>query len=150
MRTPQHVARYLLFLFLSAYLTIASGCVNLNDVAKLTQLANAAQQTLPSVVTDIAGSCSRQNVLLRDTPSDERPHDLRPLDCQPYQHLTNHILNDQSVLITYFRAPGRLSSNAPLSYDQKINANMGEIAGMAYLNSDAKGQTMPHRNWRNC
>ena len=133
------IARGLLLLLLSACLTIASGCVNLNDVAQLTELANTAQQTLPPVVADIAASCHRQNTLLRDTPPDERPPDLRPLDCQSYRQLTNHILEDQNVLIAYFDALGKLSSNAPLSYGQTISTNVSAITGMGNLSSDAKG-----------
>lgn len=127
-----------LCLLLCVCLAVAWGCVNLNDVAQLTQLANAAKQTLPPVVADIAASCERQNILFRDTPADERPPGLHPLDCSAYEKLAGHITKDQSVLIAYFDALGKLAANKPLSYAQTIDTNVNAISGMTSLSSDAK------------
>jgi hypothetical protein len=112
---------------------VLAGCVNLDDVAKLTQLADNAQQTLPVVVADIPASCQRQNHFLEEIPSEERPPDLSPQDCKAYQDVADHLLKDQSVLIAYFDALGKLASNKPLSYGQSIDANIATIGKLPNL-----------------
>jgi hypothetical protein len=120
---------------LFACFLVAGGCVNLNDVAQLTKLADSAQQTLPAVVADIPASCQRQNLLLKDIPTDERPPNLLPLDCKPYQDVADHLMKDQDVLIAYFDALGKLASNTPLSYSQTIDTNVSTIEKMPNLSN---------------
>jgi hypothetical protein len=116
-----------------------SGCVNLDDVTQLSKLADSAQQTLPAVVSDIPASCARRNVLLADIPipSAERPASLTAQDCKPYQDVADHLTKDQSVLITYFDALGKLASNTPSSYDQTIDTSVTTIGKLPSLSSEA-------------
>jgi hypothetical protein len=114
-----------------------SGCVNLNDVTQLSTLADSAQQSLPAVVAGIAASCARQNVMLEDIPSAERPASLTAQDCAPYQDVAGHLAKDQGVLIAYFDALGELASNAPPSYDQTIDTNVTAIGGLPNLSKEA-------------
>src|SRR5215470_17277511 len=90
---------------LTAVLLLA-GCVNLDDIAKLTKLADSAQQALPPIVADIPDSCRRSNSLLRNIPASERPANLVEQDCAPFQDVADHVLKDQNVLIAYFDALG--------------------------------------------
>lgn len=115
---------------------IASGCMNLDDVAQLTKLADNAQQSLPAVVADIPASCERQNLLLNDIPSDERPASLVPQDCKAYVDVADHVTKDQTILIAYFDALGKLASNTPLSYGKTIDANVATIGKLPGLSKD--------------
>jgi hypothetical protein len=129
-------SRALLRVFVPACFLLFAGCVNLDDVAELTKLADDAQQTLPAVVADIPASCQRQNHILDETPSSEKPP-LTPQDCKPYQDVADHVTKDQSVLIAYFDALGKLASNTPLSYSQTIDTNIATIGSMPNLSAHA-------------
>jgi len=122
-------------LFLSCVIFL-TGCVNLDDVAQLTKLADSAQQTLPEVIADLPKSCQRQNALLNDIPTAERPSSFQPQECKPYQDVADHLTKDQHVLIAYFDALGKLASNAPLSYDQHIDANVATIEKLPNLSKN--------------
>jgi hypothetical protein len=101
-----------------------SGCVNLDDAAGLSKLADEARVALPKVSKDVSGTCARQNVLFADMPAAERPKMEQAQDCKPYQELADHLAKDQEALITYFDALGKLSSNHPLGYDAVIDKNV--------------------------
>jgi hypothetical protein len=105
-------------------LLCVGGCVNLDDVAGLTKLADSARETLPAVVADIPASCQRHNSLLHTKHRAERPASLQVQDCKPYQDVAFHLSKDQNVLIAYFDSLGKLASNAPLSYDKSIDTNV--------------------------
>jgi hypothetical protein len=109
------------------------GCVNLDDVAGLTKLADSAQRTLPAVVADIPSSCLRQNTLLNEIPTEERPASLKAQDCKPYQDVAEHLSKDQNVLIAYFDSLGKLSANAPLSYDKNIDTDVSTVEKLPNL-----------------
>ena len=118
---------------LPACLLVMGGCLNLDDVAGLTKLADSAQQTLPAVVADLPASCQRQNSLLNGIPMEERPPSLKVQDCKPYQDVADHLGKDQTVLIAYFDSLGKLASNTPLSYGQDIDTNVTTIGGLPNL-----------------
>lgn len=118
-------------------LLVTSGCINLDDVAGLTKLADIAQQTLPVVVADIQSSCLRQNSLLNEIPNAERPASLQVQDCKPYQDVADHLSKDQNVLIAYFESLGKLASNAPLSYDKSIDTNVTTVEKIPNLSRRA-------------
>lgn len=121
-RVFQNHRRLLIRALLLLCLLASGGCVNLDDVAGLTKLADSAQRTLPPVVADIPASCQRQNSLLNEIPNEERPASLQVQDCKPYQDVADHLSKDQNILITYFDSLGKLAANAPLSYDKNIDA----------------------------
>lgn len=120
----------------SACLLATCGCVNFDDVAGLTKLADSARQTLPTVVADIPASCERQNSLSNEIPMQERPRDLQAQDCKPYRDVADHLSKDQNVLIAYFDSLGKLASNKPLAYDQKIDTNVTTIEKLPNLSQD--------------
>jgi hypothetical protein len=64
--------KFVLRVLLPASFLAVAGCIDLDNVAQLTKLADSAQQTLPAVVADIPASCQRQNLLLNDIPSTDR------------------------------------------------------------------------------
>jgi hypothetical protein len=101
-----------------------SGCVNLDDAAGLSKLADEARVALPRVSDDVSGTCARQNVLFENTPAAERPKTAQAQDCKPYQELGDHLAKDQEALIDYFDALGKLSSNQPLGYGAVIDQNV--------------------------
>jgi hypothetical protein len=101
-----------------------NGCVNLDDAAGLSKLADEARAVLPKVSSDVSGTCARQNILFENTPAAERPKTEQAQDCKPYQELADHLAKDQNALIAYFDALGKLSSNQPLGYDAVINKNV--------------------------
>jgi hypothetical protein len=101
-----------------------NGCVNLDDAAGLSKLSDEARVALPRVSNDVAGTCARQNILIENTPAAERPKTEQTQDCKPYQELADHLAKDQNVLIAYFDALGKLSSNKPLGYDAAIDQNV--------------------------
>lgn len=107
-------------LFLLAF----NGCVNLDDAAGLSKLSGEARIALPKVSNDVAGTCLRQNTFLENTPANERPRDIQPQDCKPYQDIAHHLAQDESILAGYFDALGKLASNKPLTYDATIAANV--------------------------
>jgi hypothetical protein len=125
--------RLLLRTLLLLCLLCATGCVNLDDVAGLTKLADSARQTLPAVVADIPATCQRQNSLLNGIPKDERPASLQVQDCKPYQDVADHLSTDENVLIAYFDSLGKLASNAPLSYDKNIDTNVTTVGKLPNL-----------------
>ncbi|HTD95614.1 MAG TPA: hypothetical protein VK627_01745 [Edaphobacter sp.] len=107
-----------------AALTFAlNGCVNLDDAAGLSKLSEHARLALPRVSNDVAATCARQNTLLANTPAGERPPSIQPQDCKPYQELARHLALDQHILVGYFDALGKLSSNKPMSYAEDIHDN---------------------------
>jgi hypothetical protein len=112
------------------------GCVSLDDVTQLSKLADSAEQTFPAVVSDIPASCARQNVLVNDYPAEERPIIMVAQDCKPYQDVADHLTKDQSVLIAYFDALGKLASNTPPAYDQAIDTNVAAIAKIPTLSKN--------------
>lgn len=105
----------------------AAACLNLDDVASLTVLADRARQTLPPVVKDWPVSCERFNSLVRDIPGNERPPTMQPRDCAPYATLADHVLEDQRVLIAYFDALGKLASNDLFTFHTAIDTNVTAI-----------------------
>jgi hypothetical protein len=126
-----------------AFITLAccfgvTGCINLDDVTQLSKLADSAQRSLPAVVADIPASCARQNALLNDIPSSERPPELTAQDCSAYQNVADHVTKDQNVLIAYFDALAKLASNTPPAYDQTIDTNVSTIGKLPTLGKDAK------------
>ena len=125
--------RTLVGVLLLACLLVMGGCVNLDDVAGLTKLADSAQQRLPIVVADIPMSCQRQNSLLNGIPAGERPANLEVQDCKPYQDVADHLSKDQNVLIAYFDSLGKLASNSPLSYDKNIDTNVATVGKLPDL-----------------
>ena len=134
---PSRVSRRLILRpLVSVCFLVLAGCVNLDDIAHLTKLADSAQQILPAVVADIPASCQRQNLLLNDIPSTERPPDLLPQDCKPFQEVAEHLTKDQNVLIAYFDALGKLASNTPLSCGQTVDSNVTTIEKLPNLTKD--------------
>jgi hypothetical protein len=114
----------------------ASGCLNLDDVAGLQKMADAAEQSLRPVVSDFPESCKRQNSLVNDIPSAERPATLKPDDCKPYQDVAEQVSRDQGALIAYFDALGKLASNTPFTYDKKIDTNVAAIGKLPNLSKN--------------
>jgi hypothetical protein len=101
-----------------------NGCIDLDDAAGLSKLSDQAQVALPKVSNDVAATCARQNGLFENTPAAERPKAEQAQDCKPYQELAGHLAKDQNVLIAYFDALGKLSSNKPMGYDATIDQNV--------------------------
>jgi hypothetical protein len=121
----------------AALLLALDGCVNLDDAAGLSKLSDEARISLPRVSNDVAGTCARQNTLLDNTPSQERPATLKALDCKPYQELSDQLAKDQNILLDYFDALGKLSSNKPLGYDAAIDANVTAMSTDTSLSASA-------------
>ena len=119
------------------FLATLNGCVNLDDAAGLSKLANEARIALPHVSNDFAGTCARQNVLIENTPAAERPPGERAQDCKPYQEVSNHLAVDENVLADYFEALSRLASNEPLSYDAAIEQNVAAANGNSAFSANA-------------
>ncbi len=120
-----------------ALLLALNGCVNLDDAAGLSKLSDEARSSLPKVSNDVAGTCARQNTLFDNTPSQERPATLKALDCKPYQELSDQLAKDQNILLDYFDALGKLSSNKPLGYDAAIDANVTAMSTDTSLSASA-------------
>jgi hypothetical protein len=120
-----------------ALLLALNGCVNLDDAAGLSKLSDEARSSLPKVSNDVAGTCARQNTLFDNTPSQERPATLKALDCKPYQELSDQLAKDQNILLDYFDALGKLSSNKPLGYDASIDANVTAMSTDTSLSASA-------------
>lgn len=114
-----------------------NGCVNQNDAAGLSKLSDQARIALPRVSNDIAVTCARQDNLFDNTPAAERPSNLKSLDCTPYRDLATQLAKDQDVLLDYFDALGKLSSNQPLRYDTTIGANVTAISTNSTLSPSA-------------
>jgi len=129
-------AKWLPALLLACFLLMA-GCVNLDDVAQFTKLAENARQTLPAVVADIPASCERHNKLFEEIPDAERPPNSAAQDCKAYRDLADHLNKDQNVLIEYFDSLGKLASNLPLSYEANIDTNVQTISQMPGLSQGA-------------
>jgi hypothetical protein len=111
-------------LTVAALCAAMNGCVNLEDAAGLSKLADEARVALPKVSSDVSGTCARQNILFENTPAAERPKTEQSQDCTPYQELADHLAKDQNALIAYFDALGKLSSNQPLGYGAVIDQNV--------------------------
>jgi hypothetical protein len=114
-----------------------SGCVSPDDAAGLSRLSDEARISLPRVSNDIAGTCTRQNTLLENTPASERPATLKALDCNPYQQLAAQIAKDQNILLDYFDALGKLASNKPMGYDTSVDANVTSMSTNSTLSTSA-------------
>jgi hypothetical protein len=125
-------------IFAAAMFCIAlNGCVNLDDAAGLSKLSDEARVTLPKVSSDVAATCARQNTFLENTPAAERAKTERAQDCKPYRELANRLVKDQNVLITYFDALGKLSSNKPMGYDAAISKNVTSTGANTALSTNA-------------
>jgi hypothetical protein len=118
------------------FFALLNGCVNLDDAAGLSRLADEARVSLPRVSNDIAGTCLRQNTLFENTPASERPPHAQPQDCRPYQDISRHLAQDENVLAAYFDALGKLASNKPLRYDAAIDANVTAASGNSALSAN--------------
>jgi hypothetical protein len=113
-----------------------SGCVNLDDAAGLSKLADEARIALPRVSNDVAGTCVRQNTLFENTPAAERPPTEQAQDCKPYQQIARHLAQDENVLADYFEALGKLASNRPMNYDATIGENESAISANSALSAN--------------
>jgi hypothetical protein len=113
-----------------------SGCVNLDDAAGLSKLADQARIALPRVSNDVAGTCARQNTLFENTPPAERPPTEQAQDCKPYQQIARHLAQDENVLADYFEALGKLASNQPMSYDATISESESAISANSALSAN--------------
>ena len=114
-----------------------NGCVDLDDAVGLSKLSDEARDALPRVSDDIAGTCARQNTLFDNTPAKERPKDSKALDCKPYQALSSQMAKDQKILLDYFDALGKLSSNKPLGYEAAISSNVTDTSANTGLSASA-------------
>ena len=123
-------------LALAAILLTLNGCVNLDDAAGFSKLADESRVALPKVSNDVAGTCVRQNTLLDNTPAPERDASQQPQNCAPYQNVADHLAKDESVLADYFDALGKLASNKPLSYDANIDTNVATVGGNTGLSAN--------------
>jgi hypothetical protein len=121
----------------AALLFTLVGCVNMDDAAGLSKLSEDARSALPKVSNDIAGTCDRQNTFFNNTPEKERPKDSKALDCKPYQELARQVAKDQNILLDYFDALGKLSSNKPLGYDASIDANVTDTSAISNVSAHA-------------
>jgi hypothetical protein len=121
----------------AAMLTVA--CLNLDDVAALTKTADLAQQTLPLVVKDWPDSCARVNALVQNIPAAERPPTMVPQDCAPYRAVARHLVKDEAILIAYFDALGKLSSNTLFTFDKKIDSDVKAIDKLPGLSDKIAG-----------
>ncbi len=115
---PRHLP--LRIVAVTIFFASLSGCVNLDDAAGLSKLADEARIALPRVSNDVAGTCARQNTLFENTPPAERPPTEQAQDCKPYQQIARHLAQDENVLADYFEALGKLASNQPMNYDATI------------------------------
>jgi hypothetical protein len=113
-----------------------SGCVNLDDAAGLSKLADQARIALPRVSNDVAGTCARQNTLFENTPPAERPPTEQAQDCKPYQEIARHLAQDENVLADYFEALGKLASNQPMNYDATISESVSATRANSALSDD--------------
>ena len=104
-----------------------AACLNLDDVASLQKTADSAKDALPLVVRDWPDSCARINVLVQDIPAAERPPTTTLPDCEPYKAVARHLVNDEAILIAYFDALGKLSSNSLFTFDKKIDSDVKAI-----------------------
>jgi hypothetical protein len=103
---------------------VLNGCVSADDAAELSKLSDEARVALPKVSDDVGAVCVRENTLIENTPQAERPAPGKIFDCTPYKDVAEHLAKDQSVLIAYFDALGKLSANKPLGYDAVIDKNV--------------------------
>jgi hypothetical protein len=120
----------------AALLFTLNGCVNLDDAAGLSKLADNARRALPKVSNDIGGTCARQDTLFENTPSNERPSSSKPLDCKPYHELARDVANDQNILLDYFDALGKLASDQTV-YGKAIATNTRTISTSSNLSANA-------------
>jgi|GEM_PF-5663763 len=120
----------------TALLLTVCGCVNLDDVAGLSKLADSMRSTLPPVTADIPATCERQNTLIDNIPDAEKG-DIRKDDCAALTALAAHITADQGVLIDYLDALAQLASNKPLSYSKTIDTNVATISRYTGLSTQA-------------
>jgi hypothetical protein len=130
MHLPKHH-----ILALAALLTL-TGCVDLDEGADLSKLSHEARVSLPRVSNDVANTCLRQNTLLDNTPTAERPPNAQPQDCTAYQGVATHLSKDENVLADYFEALGKLASNKPLTYEAAIDANVTATSASTTLSAD--------------
>jgi hypothetical protein len=119
------------------FLACLSGCVNLDDAAGLSKLADEARIALPRVSNDVAGTCARQNTLFENTPPAERPPTEQTQDCKPYQQIAHHLAQDENVLADYFEALGKLASNQPMNYDATITENIFATGANSTMSANA-------------
>jgi hypothetical protein len=125
------------FLITSTLLFSLAGCVNQDDAAGLSKLSDEARAALPRVSNDVEGTCLRQNTLLDNTPANELPASVKPLDCAPYHELAAQLGRDQKILLDYFNALGKLASNKPMGYGAAVDANVTEIGANSSLSASA-------------
>jgi hypothetical protein len=131
---PRHLP--LRILAVTIFFTSLSGCVNLDDAAGLSKLADEARIALPRVSNDVAGTCVRQNNLFENTPPAERPLTEKAQDCKPYQEIAHHLAQDENVLADYFEALGKLASNQPMNYDATIIENVSATGANSAMSAN--------------
>jgi hypothetical protein len=62
---------------------------------------------------------------------------VKALDCKPYQELASQLAKDQNILLDYFDALGKLSSNKPLGYDAAIDTNVTSMSTKTSFSASA-------------
>ena len=106
------------------------GCTNLDEVAALPKLADGAKTALPLLAKDLKGSCDRQNFYANPT---DNPAVLLPCSLgDPYAKLGSNMISEQSVLLAYFDALGKLAGGSTSGFSKSvsgIDANL-KVAGL--------------------
>ena len=105
------------------------GCANTDEVAQLGDISSRAQTALPVVSADFYHSCRRQAALQGRLTANAAP--TVPPDCKPFQVLSAHLAEVQSVLADYMDALAKLASDQGYGYSRSAGAAETAIAGLS-------------------
>jgi hypothetical protein len=106
------------------------GCTNLDEVAALPKLAHGAKTALPLLAKDLKGSCDRQNFY--SNPADNPTAVPSCSLGDTYVKLGNNMISEQSILLAYFDALGKLAGGSTSGFSKSISgidANL-KVAGL--------------------
>ena len=114
-------------------LLLLAGCDSGKEMADLPALSDGLEATLPVVSGDLGGTCERQNRLVAEIPPEERSPTDKPQDCRAFQAAAERVAHDQSVLLAYFSAVGKLLSGSHAAFDAKLATNGTALSGYTGL-----------------
>jgi hypothetical protein len=105
-------------------LLFLTGCPNLSQVQQLATTADGAKSSVNSLASDFVGSCNRQNLLINLPPGP--PPEPAPVKActtgDDLDQLGKNLIAEQSVLLDYFDALGKLSSADATGFEKEAPA----------------------------
>lgn len=97
-----------------------AGCLKMDQITQLANTADQSKASLAAIAADLKGSCDRQNSYVPPV-SPSNPSPTQPCtDGDDFVKLGTNLVAEQSVLLDYFDALGKLASSNTSGFTKSV------------------------------